>query len=255
MFSVKYPSVKRKNKGLFPGGLLNFVFALSSAVFLASCDGNDHDQRRADHEYVPLRKGWFQVYDVEETRYELGNPQTEKYALKTVVVDSFLNTEGNYSYIIHLSKKPLGTDTWVAHGTISTRVNKNEVVVSEENTPYVVLAFPAIPGTTWNGNAYNDEINPNTNTGNDVYEVENAGAQTIDGVEFQDCVSVLQEDNGETIVFRDQRREIYARHVGLVLKETTRLWYCTDEDRNCVGQEIIDEGIIYKRQIVSYGVE
>lgn len=255
MLSVKYPSVQRKNKGLFPAGLLIFIFITAFAIILAGCDGGDEERRRADHEYVPLRKGWFQIYDVEETRYQLGNPETQRYELKTLVVDSFLNTEGAYTYIVHLSKKPDGTDTWIANGTLSARVNENEAVVSHESTPYVVLSFPAVPGTVWNGNAYNDVINPNTNTGTDVYEVQEAGAQNINGTQFPDCVVVLQEDNEETIVFRDQRREVYARNVGLILKETTRLWYCTDEDRNCVGQEIIDEGIIYKQQIVSYGVE
>jgi hypothetical protein len=68
-------------------------------------------------------------------------------------------------------------------------------------------------------------------------------------------VEVLQEDNQEFIVYYDKRREIYSRDVGLILKETVQLHYCNDEDRNCIGQQIVDEGIIYTQTLSSYGWE
>ena len=254
MFSVKYPSVNSKNQSIFPVRALFFALLSTVIIFTACEDGDDH-VRRNDHQYIPLRKGWFQIYDVEETRYQLGNPETNRYQLKAVVADSFPNAEGNYTYVVHLSKKSAGSDEWLANATHSVRINTKEAVVSEGSTAYVVLSFPVVQGISWNGNAYNDVINPNTNTGLDVYTVESAGVQVVNSKEFLDCVSVQQEDNNETIVFKDQRREVYARNVGLILKETTQLHYCNDEDRNCIGQEIIDEGIIYKQQILSYGVE
>lgn len=255
MSSVKYPSVNSKNQSIFPVRALFLGLISAFAISFTACEESVTQPTRSDHEYLPLRKGWFQIYQVDETRYQLGSPETSRYQLKTLVADSFPNAEGDYTYVVRVSKKPEGKDQWLPNGTHSVRLNAKEAVLSVTSTPYVVLSFPAVEGLSWNGNVYNDEINPSTNAGADVYAIEQVGLRVLNNIEFPDCVTVLQEDNNETIVFKDQRREVYARDVGLILKETTQLYYCNDEDKNCIGQEIIDEGIIYKQEILSYGVE
>jgi hypothetical protein len=251
---LKYPSVLRKNQAILSA--LAIFFAMAWGSLIIGCDKQDEIRPSRDHEYLPLRKGWYQVYDVEETVYELGTSQTYFYQLKTVIVDSFPNAEGAYTYLIHRSRKYSGNDLWEEDGTFTARLSDTEAIVSKGNTPFVVLTFPAATGNDWNGNAYNDEVNPNSNSASDLYEITQTGiGQVVNGVSFPDCITVVQEDNDDTIVFQDNRSEIYARNVGLIFREIIQLTYCNDEDRNCVGEQIIDEGIIYAQRISHYGLE
>jgi hypothetical protein len=231
------------------------IFLLAGFVLLVSCS-SDNDPVKPDEDFLPLRVGAYQIYSVEETIFELGVESTRNYQLKTLVSDSFLTAEQELVYVIHRSTRETADDPWIPEETWSARRTENEVIVSEGSTPYVVLAFPLYNGRYWNGNKYNNETNPNTNTGEDTYRVISSGeSYSVNNNTFGECVIVEQEDNQEFIVFNDKRIEVYARNVGLVYKEFVQLKYCNDEDRNCVGQQIVDDGIKYYQEIVEYGME
>jgi hypothetical protein len=231
------------------------LFALMLCVL--SCDTEEDTSRPdSDSEYLPLSKGFYQIYDVEEIRYTLGVPETLKYELKVAVTDSFVNGTGKYTYVLHRTRKVEMDGSWEPIETWSAEVRNHEAIVTQGSTPYVVMAFPAIANRAWNGNAYNNEGNPVTGEKEDVYMITGKGStETVNGSTFNDCINILQEDNQEFIVYLDQRSEVYARNVGLISKMITQLKYCNDADRNCIGQQIIDEGIIYKQLIREYGRE
>ena len=255
MFPFKYPGAITKNKGNY-FCRLTFIGLLSSVLVIQGCGDDDDVAVRPDQEYIPLLRGWYQTYFVEEITYELGVPETLRYDLKTMVADSFPNNDGTYTYVSHRSIKAEGSDTWLPDGTFSSRLTTSEAVVTAGSTPYVLLVFPARKGIQWDGNAYNDESDPGANPGQDIYTIEGVGERVESGpLSFDDCVKILQEDNGEFFIYHDERREVYARNTGLVLKETIQLHYCNDEDRNCVGKRIIDEGKIYRQTISGYGRE
>jgi hypothetical protein len=71
------------------------------------------------------------------------------------------------------------------------------------------------------------------------------------GITFEKAVTVQHENNEDFIVFLDQRKEVYARNVGLIYKEITALNYCVED--NCRGQEIIESGTVYKQELIEYG--
>ena len=195
-----------------------------------------------------MRKGHFQIYDINEIIYTLGDPDTFLYQLKTVAIDSFLNAESTYTYVIHRSVREDASKPWTYKDTWSTRMGNNIAIESEENIDFVKLAFPFQVGLKWNGNAYNT-------LGAEDYELMGFESKTINDVTFADCVTIKQRDNQDFIVFLDQRYEIYAKNVGLVSREKTQLHYCTDTNLGCIGKQIVDEGTIYKQTIVDYGVE
>lgn len=212
-----------------------------------SCSQDDFKTPDIGLDYIPLKKGLYQTYAVEETIYQLGTPETFSYELKTIVVDSFLNAENEYTYVVHRSKRNEGAVDWQYLDTWSIQKDNSEAIVSEENVPYVRLKFPARVGMEWNGNAYNtyDE---------DDYLLESTKqAFTFNDETFSDCITINQNDNQDFIVYLDQRKEIYARNVGLVYKEVTQLQYCTQV--SCLGQQEVESGVIYKQTITDYGVE
>jgi len=222
--------------------ILVIVCGLVGAI---ACQSSDPVKKLSDADYLPLKKNFFQLYDVNSITYtDLNPPETLAYQLMTQVVDSFPNQEGFYTYVIHRSTRPDSTSEWTSLDTWSAKVNGQQAVVSEENTPFVKLTFPVSNNRKWNGNALN------TNGEND-YKMENTGMSvTIGTKSYADCITVVQNDD-DNLVNTDIRKEIYSRNVGLISAEKTQLNYCTDID--CFGQKKIKDGIVYKQTIYSHG--
>lgn len=211
---------------------------------LASCS-KDPEPRRADLEYFPLRTGYYQIYEVDETNYTVaGGASSSSYQLKAEVVDSLPTADG-YRYRIQRYVRNNDSAQWSYVDTWSAIATSLRVTVSEGNTSYVKLTFPAAEGKKWNGNAYNT-------LGEDEYEIESVG-QPLDSLGADDCIIVMQEDLDDPIVSMDVRKEIYARGIGLVYREISQLNYCTDPD--CLGQKQIEDGIISRQKIIEHGVQ
>ncbi|MEJ7645888.1 MAG: hypothetical protein WKF87_14935 [Chryseolinea sp.] len=226
-------------------------FGLLITTFLVfSCDSSV-EPRKLDSakDYLPLGKGMYQLYDIMEIKYELGIPDTISYELKTLVVDSFASNTGTHNYVIHRSVRSNGQSPWTYKDTWSTSTAELEAVTQEENIAFVKFKLPAVHGTAWNGNAYND-------LGEDIYNLENPGdVKTFGGKVYEECFTVNQSNNADFIVFLDQRQEVYAKHVGMVYREIIQLHYCTQAESGCLGEQIVEEGVIYHQTITNHGVE
>ncbi len=89
--------------------------------------------------------------------------------------------------------------------------------LSEGNIRYQVLKFPIMEGLSWDGNSLNDE-------GEQTYEYISVDSTvTVNGIEFDDCVVVLQvpfRTAGTKISFyiEEFAYEIYAPGVGKIFK-------------------------------------
>ena len=218
------------------------VFVLAGLV--VSCS-SDPEPPLSDQAYNPLMKGHYQIYSVEETQYSTSSDPVElQYELMVVVVDSFLNAENSYTYVLHRSTRENADDEWTYQDTWSVTQNQLRSVVYEETLPFVKIAFPSSVGRKWNGNAFNT-------LGTDEYEITSRGSYMVGADTFDDCVTVTQEDNEDLIVFQDKRTEVYARGVGLVFSEVINLYYCTV---NCSGLQQIEHGIVYTQSIKEYGI-
>lgn len=212
-----------------------------------------------DSDFLPLQKGLYWIYDVDETQYsELNGEQHFTYEMKVQVTDSFPNSGGTITYVLQVLRKAEAADNFEYQDTWSARVEASEVIVNEGNIPYVKLSFPLTKGKKWNGNAYNslggDESCGNDSTPCDIYEIESINEPYEgNGLSFTQTVNVLQNNNQDVIVEKNVRKEIYARNVGLVYKESTVLEYCTVG--SCVGQQQIDSGFIIIQVLKEYGDE
>jgi hypothetical protein len=224
------------------------ILPLLTGVLVVACDSADNDTSPGTGtEYFPLKTGSYLVYDVSEIIYTLSVPETLQYQLKVAMVDKFLNSEGDSTFVIHRSRRNIAADNWTYQDTWSVRKNEREVVMSEGNVSYVKLKLPVRQNMEWDGNAYNT-------LGEDEYTLEELKvSKTYNNQTFEDCITVNQNDNDDFIVFLDQRKEVYAKDIGLVYKETTQLHYCTQDD--CLGQQKVESGTIYEQTITTYGVE
>jgi hypothetical protein len=219
-----------------------------AAITIASCDSSDErGLLDASKDYQPLQTGHFQLYDVLEVIYTLGVPETLKYELKTVISDSFPNATGGYTYVMQRSKRNEGQQNFFPLDTWSIRVNDSEVVVQEQNISFVKIRLPAEKNVEWDGNLYNT-------LGEDFYLIEDAKTPyELNGTTFDDCVVINQNDNNDYVVYLDHRKEVYAKHTGLIYKESTLLNYCTIG--GCLGQQQVESGTILKQTIKAHGLE
>lgn len=215
---------------------------------LAGC-GEDEIQQPADEAYFPLRRGFYQVYSVTGTNYiSIDQAETFDYQLKMEVVDSFVNQEGGYTYTIHRSRRNSANDPWEFWQVWSVRATPSSLIVSEENVPYVRLAFPIEVNRTWNGNAFNT-------LSADTYTLTTIGkSYTLEGGEqVGPYVQVVQEDSGDPITFMDKRQDFYVYDIGLVKREVTDIVYCSDADECDPGTQVIVSGIVYVQTLIDYG--
>jgi hypothetical protein len=220
------------------------LLAVISAAILTACSSSPAPTR-SDLTYLPLKKGVYQVYDVDSVWYTITGREEQHYELLTEVVDSFPNTEGGLTYVIYRYKRSDPGSEWSYQDTWSARVDGRRVVVSEGSTAFVKFTLPVSEGATWNGNLYND-------LGEDEYEMLRAGASyTANGVMFADCIEVNQNDDDDKIVRTDIRKEVYARDVGLIAREIRILNYCT---AGCIEFGEIESGVEYVQTIKSYGI-
>lgn len=243
MFTCYFARGFKKNKVNLRRLFDYLILALISAF--AGCT-SDPEPHQSDLEYMPLAAGVYQVYDVDSIWYTPSGPQEIQYELMTRVVDSFLNAEGRYTYVLYLYKRTAQEDPWQYMNTWSARQNDLRVVVGEGGTEFVKFVIPAAEGVKWNGNAYNS-------LGKDDYELVNTRQpSTVNAQTFPDCIEVVQNNDDDMIVRTDIRKEEYARGVGLILKEITVLNYCTV---GCSGLGQIETGVVYTQRIKAYGID
>jgi hypothetical protein len=211
---------------------------------MASCSSDPEPDQFDQAFYYPLKKGVFQIYTIEETKYSTSSdPEELQYELMIAVVDSFLNAENAYTYVLHRSTRDNVVDEWTYLDTWSVTQNQLRTVVYEGTVPYVKISFPASVGRKWNGNAFNT-------LGVDEYEITSQGSYTLGAETFEDCLFITQEDNEDFIVYLDKRTEVYGHGVGLIYREVINLHYCTV---NCSGLQQIENGIEYKQSLKEYG--
>lgn len=220
------------------------IFFIVFLLFAGSCS-DDAAVVLLPEDFFPLKTGFYQVYDVEEVIYSaFSPPELTRYELKSEIVDSFVNTEGGNTYVIHRSIRDNAGSPWMYTETWSARTNDQFVIVSEGTTSFVKLRLPLRVKTRWNGNLFNT-------LGEDEYilsRYEN-NYQTESNSMFPKSI-VIDQNNESNLVNRDLRVEVYSALRGLVFKES-QVWNYKCAGGNCTGE--IQDGYYWKQTLKEHG--
>jgi hypothetical protein len=220
-------------------------------IVLSACLGGEDEENliydRGD-QYFPLQKGYYRIYDVEDTEYFLvGAPVTSRYYIKELLADSVLNQQQEISWILERYRKENEMETWKLDSIWTVRKTERNLIVDPGNRPLVKLIYPVKPGSAWDGNAFNG-----METDEYLFKEVKRNVEVCNSI-FEETIMVEQENNPDTLLRRDKRLEIFAKNVGMIYKETVLLKYC--QEIECLGQGQIDYGRIYRACLVKFGNE
>ena len=229
-----------------------------SVILIVSCKNSTEPIQDVGLDYFPLIVGAYQIYTVDETQINQSVEQKFIYELKVKVVDSAINQENGYTYTIQRQKRDNATSPWSSLDSWTARFASRQAIIKEGNTAVVKLMFPATNGLEWDGNAFNtlggeQSCGENKNYPCDIYRLENFGKEFVltNGMTFAETLTVIQNDNPDLIVKQDVRKEVFAKNIGLIYKESTVLEYCTATA--CLGKQKVDKGYKYKQTLKEYG--
>lgn len=195
------------------------------------------------YDFFPVEMGQYRTYWVEEINFGAFGGDTTRYFLNEVISDSLMSGDGTVKYLVERFKSTDSID-WKLDSVWTLQRFKEIMIVTENNIPYAKLAFPVIVGKRWDGNAFNSQPEKMY-----YYQAlsETAHLQSTGASEF---IEVIIEDIEENIVNQDERRETYAKGIGLVEKDYVTFQFCS---ANCGELGEIQSGRILKQNLVGYG--
>jgi hypothetical protein len=250
---------KRKNNFEMKLSIMKIVSGvfLVSFLLIISCSETEQVFPDLGMDYYPLQVGNYAVYQVEETTILQSTETEELYELKVTVTDSIINDKGEVTYIMVREKKIAGASVnWENYDTWSVKVINSRVIQNEANVTFVKLIFPPSLNLSWDGNEYNNM----PDNGELFYDGEDTDyfISEMDkpisletGIEADQSLTVIHNDLKDNYTGIDERKEIYARDVGLIYKEVVQIKYCTDIA--CYGQQKVEQGVILVQSLKEYG--
>lgn len=221
------------------------------ALFATCCESEKllPENVYAETGFFPVKEGAYRVYQVEKIDFSLVNENdTSRYQLKEVVSGSYLNQEGDTTFVLSRFTRKEENANWAVDSVRAIRKDPGRIIVTADNIPVVKLVYPVREGLAWDGNALNA-------LQEDEYEIMNVNAPFDTGItNFPNTLTVIENNNPDSVIFQDYRKAIYADGIGLIYREEKILHYCA-ATVDCLGQGIIESGHKYKQEIISYGKE
>lgn len=202
---------------------------------------------RVGFDYFPLQTGLFRTYDVEQIDFSVITSDTSHFQLKELVVDSFLNAENDYTFILHRLSREDETTEWALDSVWTTRRTSTLAVVVENNVSIIKLVFPVASDKEWDGNSLNSRES-------EIFQITDLNLPlTLGDTTYNETLTVVQSDIEDNLITQDQREETFVRGIGLVQKDFVTLNFCSRDD--CLGQGIIESGQILRYNLIEHGRE
>ncbi|WP_439882827.1 hypothetical protein ACSX1A_06595 [Pontibacter sp. MBLB2868] len=235
-----------------------FVFLLL-AVLAVGCKENyvEPDKEALGLAYYPLEIGDYRIYNVLDIRYKFNVGDTTRFQIKERVDTTFYDQSDKLTYKIIRSVRPNEGSEWVDDSVMVITKTESMLLLTKNNTKYVKLVFPVKEGAVWVGDAYNDHVAPgwigNKINGKEVYTYESVGQPfEVSGEVYPETTEVIHGDfKNDGVVYND-RKEVYAKGVGLIYSLYKRIDYCSTQGCNFAeGYKL--QGHERYESLISYG--
>ena len=199
-------------------------------------------------DFFPTEVGLFRIYQVEDISVTLVEGEdTTSFQIMEEISEGTLAQNGDSLFIVNSFSRATENDPWLLDSVWSIRRTPLQGITNQRTTTFVSLIFPVEEGRTWDGNA----LNANNF---DEYRMENVSQSfEVQNNLFDSTLTVIQEDNQDTLVNLDRRIEIFAENIGPIYREFTNLRFNTEP--NNFGLGIIEEGRSIRFEIIAYGEE
>jgi hypothetical protein len=218
------------------------------AVILFGCSDSKINPiaNESDLLYFPMQTGQFRIYEVDEILFTVLGSDTSHYELKETVVDSFLNSTNTITYVLNRETRSTSIVPRTFDSVWTARISDNFAVQVENNLSIVKLVFPVKQGLSWNGNELNSRTEKQF-----IYDLNVSDTNLFNNM-WSDALKVIQSNVPENLINRDERFEIYAKGVGLIIKNSIDLEYC---QKDCPATKSIESGRIFEATLKAYGIE
>ncbi len=177
--------------------------------------------------YFPLEIGKYLIYTVDSVYYNEDFPSdTVRLMVKEAITDTLRDNEGELFYRVERSERADPSEPWVISQVLAVKRTNTQAERLESNQRFINLTFPFRKNETWNGIGFNSDSLLVTIRG-EVLEIykdwdsqydEIFVPQTVNTFIFDSTVSVFHA-NSNNFIERRFNREVYAKGVGLVIKE------------------------------------
>lgn len=239
--------------------LLRVPSVIFLLLLLSTCASREVLPQFSGKEYVPLAMGMYWEYSLATTTISPVGGQVNTLEEIRLEVTGQTKEDGVDKYVIQRYRRLQGTTDYSPEATWSVETDAFRYIEQEGNIPFVRLQFPLTEDKTWNGNAFNteggsDDCGDGKFTCDSYRAADLAQPFELPGiVTYNDTVSIYEQESDDPIVGKDFRLAVYARGIGLVYREKNYLEYCTIGA--CIGQQVVENGIIERQTLLTYGVQ
>ena len=240
---------------------IKHLIIIATFLMLISCGSKTEPYIINDDSYLylPLKLNSEWTYQVDSTIFDnkgavindISRIVTEK------IIDKFIDETGTDNYLV---EQNIYNGQNLIHSKLFTYISDdNKIIKSEDNLKFIKLIFPVKNGSYWDGNELFDSDNTIIYIAGEpikMYDLWNYryaeidGQFTVNGVLYDDVVTVLQTDTENSIEKR-YSEEKFAKGKGLIYKKMTIL--NTQKIDNSIPWELkAEEGFILEKTLVSY---
>ncbi|HTB05871.1 MAG TPA: hypothetical protein VK806_02885 [Bacteroidia bacterium] len=197
---------------------LSFSMVLMLSLF--SCKKDKPSTVNLGYNYFPTHVGHWVIYNVDSIYYYAFKLDTLRYQVKQVIDSIYTDNSGNPAVRIVRWKRSNPDSAWVIQKVWHASLTATNMVMYEDNVPYMKLIFPPKLNSTWNGNILN------TNAELDYQYTSVDQPFTLNSAYF-DSTSMIIQDSNLNLVSHSYAMEMYARNVGLIWRKIEYLEYTT----------------------------
>ncbi|MCC9135287.1 hypothetical protein ACFSKU_11855 [Pontibacter silvestris] len=229
------------------------LLAFVAAVFEGCTESSiEPDPQFFGYEYYPIAVGDYKIYEVTDTKYQNNVGVTEHFQLRERVDTSFLDQTNTLSYKIIRSIRQDANSNWLDDSVMVVTKSDNSLILMKDNRKRIKLIFPVENGKQWNADAFNAN---EAESKDEFYYSDVAQPFTVNDQPYDTTVTVVQGIPANNIVKLDDKKEVYAKNIGMVYRLFKRLSYCNQtESSECdLGSGYIIDGHERQEVLISYG--